>query len=865
MLDNITQWDIPVISEDMPHGDMPGDKIQIEQIHIQKANIIFPELIKHMKTLIKETGQKKIVITVCGGSGVGKSEIASLLCYYFQQAGIGSYTLSGDNYPHKIPKYNDAQRLSVFRESGIQGMVKSETLTAERFETIHKLQEMGNDADMENEKVYPWLQNYLQSGKAGLEEYLGSEKEIGFEELSSIIKQFKEGKEEIWLRRMGREDTELWYEKIDFSHTDILIVEWTHGNSDHYTGVDIPVFLNSTPQETLEHRKSRNRDGATDSPFVMLVLGIEQKMLEKQAHKAKIILSKSGKLLDYKNIFSLNNKPMLNAYPDSIGETLSDTIRFLKKKELANVFRSFYILPSIFHTDLDRGFSVIDYGLNQLLAKEQDLMELEKSSIELTLDFILNHASVLSGQFQDILKNGEESVYKDFFINWNTFWKDKGTMTAKGYIQPEEKYIKDMFFRKPGLPILMVRMPNGTNIPYWNTFYQKVMYEKTDEQDLMQNLNIQYDMAKELAEIINSGIEAQVIPEEMDFQKYTGMKSQIVEFLESKRKYLGQMDLNIKSPLVWDYYENILKQLHEYGAKIVRLDAFAYAPKEAGARNFLNDPGTWDLLKKIQKLADKYELTLLPEIHASYEEKIYEILASKGYMTYDFFLPGLILDALENADGSYLKIWADELIQKKIQVVNMLGCHDGIPLLDLKGLIPEKQIQSLIETVVNRGGYVKNLHGKTNIYYQVNATYYSALGEDDRKMLLARAIQIFMPGKPQVWYLDLFAGKNDYEAVKKAGADGHKEINRSNLRLKDVEAKLLEPVTIKQIEMLRFRNESKAFDFDADMKMETEHEKMKIVWEKDGNIALLEADLNSFTFEIKGTDEFQNEIFHMIE
>jgi len=300
MLENIKQWQAPVISDEIPHGDMPGDKVQIEEIHIQKANIIFPELIENMKSLIKETKQKKIVITVCGGSGVGKSEIASLLSYYFQKAGIGSYTLSGDNYPHKIPKYNDAQRLNVFRESAIKGMVKAETLTKERFEIIHKLQESGKDADVNNQKEYPWLQEYLLNGKIGLEKYLGSKEEIGFEELESIIKQFKEGKEEIWLRRMGREDTELWYDKIDFSNTDVLIVEWTHGNSDHYAGVDIPVLLNSTPQETLEHRKSRNRDGATDSPFIMLVLSIEQQMLEKQAHKAKIILSKNAELLDQK-------------------------------------------------------------------------------------------------------------------------------------------------------------------------------------------------------------------------------------------------------------------------------------------------------------------------------------------------------------------------------------------------------------------------------------------------------------------------------------------------------------------------------------------------------------------------------------
>ena len=113
--------------------------------------------------------------------------------------------------------------------------------------------------------------------------------------------------------------------------------------------------------------------------------------------------------------------------------------------------------------------------------------------------------------------------------------------------------------------------------------------------------------------------------------------------------------------------------------------------------------------------------------------------------------------------------------------MNMLGCHDGIPLLDLKGILAEDRVQKLIDTIVSRGGYVKDLHGQKNIYYQVNATYFSALGEDERKMLLARALQIFMPGKPQIWYLDLFAGKNDYEAVKKAGPGGHKEINRTNL------------------------------------------------------------------------------------
>ena len=148
---------------------------------------------------------------------------------------------------------------------------------------------------------------------------------------------------------------------------------------------------------------------------------------------------------------------MLNAYPDSIGGTLSDIVNVLKKPEFEHTFSSFYILPSLFNTDLDRGFSVISYDLNESLVKAEDLKDLEKLGIDLKLDFILNHASVLSEQFQDILAHGEKSEYRDFFIDWNKFWEGYGQMTADGYIQPDEKYIKNMFFRKPGLPILMVR------------------------------------------------------------------------------------------------------------------------------------------------------------------------------------------------------------------------------------------------------------------------------------------------------------------------------------------------------------------------------------------------------------------------
>ena len=487
---------------------------------------------------------------------------------------------------------------------------------------------------------------------------------------------------------------------------------------------------------------------------------------------------------------------MLNAYPDSVGGRLSGLASLLEREELMDAFTSLYILPSLYHSDLDRGFCVVDYDLNEELASRESLDRLKALGIDLKLDFVLNHASVMSPQFQDLLAKGGQSEYLDFFIDWNKFWEGCGEMSEGGYIQPDPRYIESMFFRKPGLPILMVRFPDGREVPYWNTFYQKVWEE------------------------------------------------------DGQRKYLGQMDLNIRSPKVWDFYDQTLAKLASYGARIIRLDAFAYAPKAPGKKNFMNEPETWEVLDRVRRLADKYGLRLLPEIHASYGEGVYRQIAGKGYATYDFFLPGLIIDAMEHQTGEYLARWARELVEGGMTTVNMLGCHDGIPMLDLKGLLSDERIQGLIDTLVSRGGYVKNLHGAKNMYYQVNATYYSALGEDDRKMLLARALQLFMPGKPQVWYLDLFAGRNDYAAMERAGADGHKEINRTNLSAAEIQERLRLPVVRDQLTLLRMRNTHRAFSPDAAVSAQAKSSRLTLRWETETESALLSADLADASFRV---------------
>lgn len=561
----------------------------------------------------------------------------------------------------------------------------------------------------------------------------------------------------------------------------------------------------------------------------------------------------------------ISNGVMFNAYPDSIGENLGDTVAMLQKPEFKDTFSLFYVLPTFFNSDLDRGFSVIDYDLNKDLVKKEDLKALENLNIQLKFDIVLNHLSVASPQFKDLLKYGDESKFKDFFINWNTFWSKNGILDKDGVVIPEKEFLDKLFMRKSGLPILKVLFPDGSEKPYWNTFYQKITYNQINVKDLQNLKNLSLEQIEIICDKVNLAIVNNEDFTKIDFNECNCFKNQIIEIIHKKRSYLGQMDVNANSELVWDFYDETLEKVSNYGGKILRLDAFAYLHKEVGQTNFFNKPGTWIHLKRIKKIADKYNLILLPEIHAEYGLHLHDEVAKEGYQIYDFFLPGLMIHTLENQNNNALLNWAKEIVKKDFKTINMLGCHDGIPVLDLKGkqvegkdfkgLLNDAEIDAVMDVIMDRGGRVKNLYdpsGKKISYYQVNATFFSALGENEKKMILARAIQMFMPGIPQVWYLDIFAGKNDYEAVEKAGNAGHKEINRTNLSLNEIEDSLKEEVVIKQLELIRLRNTSKAFLGQVTFHNVSDHD-INILWTNGNNKAHLKANLKTYEYSIEQT------------
>jgi sucrose phosphorylase len=571
------------------------------------------------------------------------------------------------------------------------------------------------------------------------------------------------------------------------------------------------------------------------------------------------------KASDSSKSYALPKGVIFNAYPDSIGRNFSDSVQMLKRPEFKDAFSLFYILPTVFNSDLDRGFSIIDYDLNEELVSRQDLEELHKLNVMFKFDLVLNHLSVASPQFQDLLRNGDESIYRNFFIDWNEFWRAHGEINPEGYVIPHEEHLEKLFMRKPGLPILQVRFPDGTDRPYWNTFYQDIVYHEVAAHDLLQALGIHElteEDAEQIAAIVNGVLSAKRDVNDIDLGKYSHHKDDIVSVVQQNRQYLGQMDLNAQSEEVWKFYDDTLRKLRDHGGRLVRLDAFAYLHKEPGETNFFNTPGTWEYLKCLKKIADKYDLILLPEIHSVYGNRLHEEVAGKGFPIYDFFFPGLVIDAIDRGTNKHLLRWIREILEKDIHTINMLGCHDGIPVLDLRGkdndgatsggLLSDEEIDALIDRIMDRGGRVKNLYGpdgKKIAYYQINATFFSALGEDERKLRLARAIQMFMPGTPQVWYLDLFAGRNDYAAADKGGAAGHKEINRTTLHKSDVDQGLSRIVVRDQLELMRLRNMSPAFQGELEIHDSGEH-RLHLSWKHNECVATLNADLRDYGFSV---------------
>ncbi|NOK58622.1 MAG: sucrose phosphorylase [Chloroflexi bacterium AL-W] len=316
-----------------------------------------------------------------------------------------------------------------------------------------------------------------------------------------------------------------------------------------------------------------------------------------------------------------------------------------------------------------------------------------------------------------------------------------------------------------------------------------------------------------------------------------------------------QVDIDVRRPQGKAYLRSILQTFREGGVSMIRLDAVGYAIKKPGTSCFMI-PETFEFIDEIANYAKSLGIEVLAEVHLHFCQQIE--IAQRVDRVYDFALPPLILHAFFNQTASYVKQW---LAISPRNAITVLDTHDGIGVIDIgadatdpigrSGLISPEQIDALVKAIHERsGGQSREATGvaASNLdLYQVNCTYYDALGRCDRDYLLARAIQFFAPGIPQVYYVGLLAGENNMHLLEQTHVG--RDINRHYYTCDEVEQALNKPVVQDLCRLIRFRKTHPAFNGNFTLQ-DTEDDLLGMRWDYADEWAQLRIDFRDVTYEL---------------
>lgn len=320
-----------------------------------------------------------------------------------------------------------------------------------------------------------------------------------------------------------------------------------------------------------------------------------------------------------------------------------------------------------------------------------------------------------------------------------------------------------------------------------------------------------------------------------------------------------QIDIDVHTPAGQAYLESILQKLSQNGVTMVRLDAVGYAIKKAGANCFMM-PETFEFIKVFAQRGRELGLEVLVEIH-SYFKRQMEIAKQVDWV-YDFALPPLVLHALEFGRSAPLRAWLD---QRPNNAVTVLDTHDGIGIIDIgadaadrvnnPGLVPPAELDELVERMhrnsKNQSRKATGAAASNLDLYQVNCTYFDAMGRHESAYLLARAIQFFVPGIPQVYYVGLLAGENDMDLLARTRVG--RDINRHYYSREEVLQAIRKPVVARLLDLIRLRNEHPAFNGVFSHSASADHA-LTLSWTAGAAWIRLDVDLKSKQGEINFTD-----------
>ncbi|ADY14271.1 sucrose phosphorylase [Sphaerochaeta globosa] len=316
-----------------------------------------------------------------------------------------------------------------------------------------------------------------------------------------------------------------------------------------------------------------------------------------------------------------------------------------------------------------------------------------------------------------------------------------------------------------------------------------------------------------------------------------------------------QVDINQNSRVAKQFHADTISFLASHGGTLIRLDAVAYAAKREGTSCFFAEPEIWELLQQCADVLKGSNSVVLPEIHENYflQQKVEE----NGYYVYDFQLPMLVLNALYFGKSRYLKNWLRICPRKQFTT---LDTHDGIGVVDARYLMPDEELLATRRRCfeMNPDVYAMYAHSGIKIdldafdTYQINCTYYSACGADDWQYYIARAIQFFAPGIPQVYYVGLLAGENDFELYNQT--QQNRDVNRSYYSLLDVKENMKRPIVQKLMRLMAFRNTHPAFNGDFEV-LPSGVSELDLCWRNGSEYAILYVDFSTFECSIVYTEQ----------
>ena len=469
---------------------------------------------------------------------------------------------------------------------------------------------------------------------------------------------------------------------------------------------------------------------------------------------------------------------MLITYADSLGNNLNDLSEILDKY-FEGAIRGVHVLP-IFPSTGDRGFSPTRYDeMDPKFGTWKDFEELGEKYY-LMLDFMINHISKHSEYYKDFQKNGENSKYKDLFLDWTKFWPEG---------RPTKADIDQIYKRKDKAPYQEITFADGRKSKLWNTF--------GDE----------------------------------------------------------QIDLDVRTKATQEFIKNSVRTLAKHKASLIRLDAFAYAIKKLNTNDFFVEPEIWKLLDQVKDDLKGTDAKILPEIHEHYTMPMK--VAKHGYYIYDFALPMVLLYSLYSGKSDRLASWLKKCPMKQFTT---LDTHDGIGVVDAKDVLTDDELEYTTNELYKVGANVSRKYSSAEYHnldiYQINTTYYSALGNDDKKYFLARLLQVFAPGIPQIYYVGLLAGKNDLKLLEET-KEG-RNINRHYYSKEEIAEEVKRPVVQSLIKLLRFRNEEAAFDLDGSIDVETSSENEIVIRRKNkdqSRTAEAKVNLKDLSYNVKVNDQ----------